>query len=186
MPLDVTDEVDLVRIAISVQDTDLADAAARSARDRADVNPGVFSIVGTFAHIQGLMHDDAGAFAEAIAHFERAPRPLALASALEDAGRLCIRRGDTDDAVDNLGRALETYTRVAASWDAGRVRRGLRSLGVRRRLPSTPSARSGWAALTDSELAVVGLVVQGMTNREVAEQRVELAGVAARHGVPAH
>jgi DNA-binding CsgD family transcriptional regulator len=207
-PLDITDEVDLVRIAISVQDTDLADAATKSARDRADVNPGVFSIAGTFAHIQGLMHNDAGAFADAIAHFERGPRPLALASALEDAGRLCTRRGDTDDAVDNLGRALEIYTRVGASWDAGRVRRRLRSLGVRRRLPSTPSARTGWAALTDSELAVIGLVVQGMTNREVAERlfvsphtvsthlrhvfeklelnsRVELAGVAARHGVPA-
>jgi DNA-binding CsgD family transcriptional regulator len=70
-----------------------------------------------------------------------------------------------------------------------------------------PAARNGWAALTDSELAVVGLVVQGMTNREVAERlfvsphtvsthlrhafeklklnsRVELASVAARHGVP--
>lgn len=207
-PLDITDEVDLVRIAISVQDTDLADAATRSARDREDANPGVPSITGTFAHIKGLMHDDVGAFAEAIAHFERGSRPLALASVLEDAGRLCARQGDKDDAVDKFGRALEIYMRVGASWDAGRVRRRLRSLGVRRRLPSTPSARSGWAALTDSELAVVGLVVQGMTNREVAERlfvsphtvsthlrhvfeklelnsRVELAGVAARHGVPA-
>jgi DNA-binding CsgD family transcriptional regulator/tetratricopeptide (TPR) repeat protein len=207
-PLDITDEVDLVRIAISGPDTDLADAATRSARDRADANPGVLSIAGVFAQIQGLMHDDAGAFAEAIAHFERGPRPLALASALEDAGRLGTRRGDTDDAVANLGRALEIYTRAGASWDAGRVRRRLRALGVRRRLPSTPSARTSWAALTDSELAVVGLVVQGMTNREVAERlfvsphtvsthlrhvfekleinsRVELAGVAARHGVPA-
>lgn len=208
-PLDITDEVDLVRIAISAEDTDLADAATRSARDRADANPGVSSIAGTFAHIKGLMHDDAGAFAEAIAHFERGPRPLALASALEDAGRLGIQRGDKDDAVDNLGRALEIYTRAGASRDAGRVRRRLRTLGVRRRLAATPSARSGWAALTDSELTVVGLVVQGLTNREVAERlfvsphtvsthlrhvfeklelnsRLELVGVAARHGVPAH
>jgi DNA-binding CsgD family transcriptional regulator len=80
--------------------------------------------------------------------------------------------------------------------------------GVRRRLPARPSARRGWASLTDSELAVVGLVVQGMTNREVAERllvsphtvsthlrhvfeklelnsRVELATAAARHRVPA-
>src|SRR6202034_3778170 len=113
-PLDIADEVELVRIAVSGPDTDLADAAARSARDRADANPGVFSIAGVFAHLQGLMHDDAGAFAEAIAHFERGPRPLALASALEDAGRLGTRRGDTDDAVANLGRALEIYTRAGA------------------------------------------------------------------------
>lgn len=204
---DVTDEIELARIATQVRDTDLAEAAMRSARDRAELNPGVFSIAGTLAHIRALMHDDGDAFAEAIENFEQGPRPLALASALEDSGRLCADRGQADDAAGKFGRALEIYTRLGASWDAGRVRRRLRSLGVRRRLPSVPAARNGWAALTDSELAVVGLVVQGMTNREVAERlfvsphtvsthlrhvfeklklnsRVELASVAARHGVP--
>jgi catalase len=41
---------------------------------------------GAFGHIKGLMRDDAGAFAQAVAHFERGPRLLALASAMEDAG----------------------------------------------------------------------------------------------------
>ena len=31
-------------------------------------------------------------------------------------------------------------------------------------------AETGWAAMTDSELAVARLVAQGLTNREVAEQ----------------
>jgi DNA-binding CsgD family transcriptional regulator len=207
-PLDVTDEVELARIATAAGDADLAETAMRSARDRADLNPGVRSIAGTFAHVRALIGDDRDAYAEAIENFGQGPRPLALASALEDCGRLCADRGNADDAVEELGRALEIYARLGASWDAGRVRRRLRSLGVRRRLPSTPAVRNGWAALTDSELAVVGLVVQGMTNREVAERlfvsphtvsthlrhvfeklklnsRMELAGVAARHGVPA-
>jgi len=206
-PLDITDEVELVRIATAVLDTDLADTAMRAARGRAELNPGVFTIAGTSAHIQGLMRDDHDAYAEAIENFEQGPRPLALASALEDWGRLCADHGNADAAVEKLTRALEIYARLGASWDAGRVRRRLRSLGVRPRLPSTPAARSGWAALTDSELAVVDLVVQGMTNREVAERlfvsphtvsthlrhvfaklklnsRMELAGVAARHGLP--
>jgi DNA-binding CsgD family transcriptional regulator len=207
-PLDVTDEVELARIATAAGDADLAETALRSARDRAGLNPGVCSIAGTFAHVQALMRDDRDAYAEAIENFGQGPRPLALASALEDCGRLCADRGNAGDAVQELGRALEIYARLGASWDAARVRRRLRSLGVRRRLPATPTARSGWAALTDSELAVVGLVVQGMTNREVAERlfvsphtvsthlrhvfeklklnsRMELAVVAARHGVPA-
>jgi DNA-binding CsgD family transcriptional regulator len=207
-PLDVTDEVELVRIATAVGDPDLAETAMRSASDRAGLNPGVFTIAGTFAHIQALIRDDRDAYAEAIENFAQGPRPLALASALEDCGRLCAGRGNADDAVEELGRALEIYARLGASWDAGRVRRRLRSLGVHRRLPATPAVRNGWAALTDSELAVVGLVVQGMTNREVAERlfvsphtvsthlrhvfeklklnsRMELAVVAARHGVPA-
>jgi DNA-binding CsgD family transcriptional regulator len=146
-------------------------------------------------------------YAEAIENLELGPRPHALASALEDCGRLDADRGNADEAVEKLGRALEIYARLGASWDAGRVRRRLRSLGIRRRLPAVPAERNGWAALTDTELAVVGLVVQGMTNREAAERRfasphtvsthlrhvfdmlklnsrMELAVVAARHGVP--
>ena len=60
--------------------------------------------------------------------------------------------------------------RLGAAWDAGRVRGRLRALGVRRRLAAAPRPGRGWAALTDSELAVARLVAQGMTNREVAEQ----------------
>jgi DNA-binding CsgD family transcriptional regulator len=205
-PLDVTDEVDLVRIATAAGDADLAETALSSARDRARLNPGVCSIAGASAHVQALMGDDRDAYAEAIENLEQGPRPLALASALEDCGRLCADRGNAADAIEELGRALEIYARLGASWDAGRVRRRLRSLGVRRRLPAAPTARNGWAALTDSELAVVGLVVQGMTNREVADRlfvsphtvdshlrhifeklsvnsRMELALVAARHGL---
>ena len=89
---DVTDEIELARIATRVRDTDLAEAAMRSARDRADLNPGVFSIAGTLAHIRALMRDDGDAFAEAIENFEQGPRPLALASALEDSGLLALRR----------------------------------------------------------------------------------------------
>jgi DNA-binding CsgD family transcriptional regulator len=84
-------------------------------------------------------------------------------------------------------------------------------VGVRRRLSSGAAARSGWAALTNSELAVVGLVVQGLINREMAawlfasphtvrtvrthlrhvleklklDSRVAVASVAARQGSPA-
>jgi DNA-binding CsgD family transcriptional regulator len=46
----------------------------------------------------------------------------------------------------------------------------LRRLGVRRRLPSERRPAHGWAALTSSELAVVRLVADGLTNREVAER----------------
>jgi DNA-binding CsgD family transcriptional regulator len=59
---------------------------------------------------------------------------------------------------------------AGASWDAGRARARLRDHGVRRRLVGRERAETGWAAMTDSELAVARLVAQGLTNREVAEQ----------------
>ncbi len=91
-------------------------------------------------------------------------------AALEDMGVVTVDEGDTNGAVDLFGRALELYAHAGATWDAGRVRGRLRALGVRRRLAAAPRPGTGWAALTDSELAVARLVAQGMTNREVAER----------------
>jgi hypothetical protein len=41
-----------------------------STRDHAGLNPDVFSIAGTFAHILGLMRDKGDAFVEAIEDFD--------------------------------------------------------------------------------------------------------------------
>jgi DNA-binding CsgD family transcriptional regulator len=46
----------------------------------------------------------------------------------------------------------------------------LRALGVRRRLTAVVRPQRGWASLTPSELDVVRLVAEGMTNRAVAEK----------------
>ena len=54
--------------------------------------------------------------------------------------------------------------------DARRVGRELRRLGVERRIVSQPRAKTGWDSLTDSELKVVNLIAQGVTNRSVATQ----------------
>jgi MYXO-CTERM domain-containing protein len=57
-----------------------------------------------------------------------------------------------------------------ATWDARRVRGRLRAQGVRRRLVATERPDKGWAALTESELTVVRLVAEGLTNRDAAER----------------
>jgi DNA-binding CsgD family transcriptional regulator len=94
-------------------------------------------------------------------------------------------------------------------WDATRLRRRLRDIGVRRRLGQADRPDHGWEALTRSELAAVEAITSGMTNREAAahlflsphtvsthmrhvfqklqiNSRVELARIAAEHaGDPA-
>jgi DNA-binding CsgD family transcriptional regulator/predicted negative regulator of RcsB-dependent stress response len=204
-PVDVTDEVRLARIALAAGDGELAVAARASADGRASLNPGVASIVGTAAHVRGLIDDDLAELDAAIKHFQRGPRPIALASALEDRGAALLARGDRDGAVASFGRALELYAETRASRDETRVRGRLRQLGVRRRLVSPKRPDTGWEGLTQAELTVVRLVAEGMTNREVARQlyvsphtinahlrhafskldinsRVELARLAIEHG----
>ena len=81
-----------------------------------------------------------------------------------------IRAGRREQAIAALDRALAIYAACGARWDLARVRRRLRQLGIQRRLPAERRPTLGWAALTESELAVVRLVADGLTNREVAER----------------
>jgi DNA-binding CsgD family transcriptional regulator len=94
-------------------------------------------------------------------------RPLLYAGAAEDAGGELARIDRRDTAVDQLNAAFDTYVRHEALTDARRLGRELRRLGVERRIVS-PRAITGWDSLTDSELKVVNLIAQGVTNRDVA------------------
>jgi DNA-binding CsgD family transcriptional regulator len=168
-PMDVNDEAQLIHMALAAQDDELAAYAASSAQSRAVLNPRVRSIAAAAAHAKGLVGRKRKDLAEASMLYESGPRPLAFAAALEDLGVAIADDGDTDEAVEVFGRALEIYAQAGAAWDAGRVRGRLRTLGVRRRLVGAQRPARGWAAMTDSELAVTRLVVQGLSNREVAE-----------------
>ena len=159
----------MIRIALATDDSELAEHAAHTVRRRSQLNPDVGSLEAAAAQATGLMNHSQKDLAEAVELYEKGPRPLALASALEDLGRVVMDDGGTQRGIDAFSRALVLYTEAGASWDAGRVRRRLWSVGVRRRLVPARRPDSGWAALTDSELAVARLVAQGLSNREVAE-----------------
>jgi DNA-binding CsgD family transcriptional regulator len=168
-PLDIADEVLLARVALETEDDDLAQLALVNSRRRAELNPGVASIGATAAHVRGLLESSEADLREAVDLFERTPLRLELAAAVEDLGGELIAT-DREAAVDVLGRSLALYTELGATWDARRVRSRLRELGVRRRLVTVEPDAHGWAALTTSELAVAGLVADGLTNREVADR----------------
>jgi DNA-binding CsgD family transcriptional regulator/tetratricopeptide (TPR) repeat protein len=168
-PLDIADEVLLTRIGLAAHDDELAQLALLNSRHRSELNPGVASIAATAAHVRGLLEPSHACLREAVDLFERTPRRLELAAALEDLGVELIAT-DREAAIDALGRTLALYTELGATWDARRVRSRLRELGVRRRLVAAEPETNGWAALTTSELNVARLVAEGLTNREVAER----------------
>jgi DNA-binding CsgD family transcriptional regulator len=169
-PMDVADEARLVQIALAVEDHELGMAAAAAAQRRLKLNPGIRSLAAATAHVSGLLNHSPLDLAEAVELYDGGPRPLALALALEDLGVASVESGATQEGMDAYGRALELYAHAGAAWDAGRIRGHLRALGVRRRLVSPQRPGRGWAAMTDSELAVARLVADGLSNREVAER----------------
>jgi len=167
--IDPTDPPQLVRIALACSDDQLAAEAVAIAERRCQHNPGVASLDAIAAHARGLRDSDTAELARAVQRFAQSPRRLAMASAVEDLGRLLVRDGRTGEGISQLSQALELYAGMGATWDATRVRGRLRQLGIRRNLQQSRPTQ-GWAGLTDSELAVVRQVAAGQTNSQVAAQ----------------
>ncbi len=169
-PVDPADDPQLVRIALGCGDRELAGVVTAAAERRRDINPAAPAVLASTAHARGLLTGDTSLLAEAVMVLQAGRRRLALASALEDLAVAQLRAARRQEAIAALDRALIVYAGCGASWDQARVRRRLRRLGIQRRLPAERRPARGWAAMTDSELAVARLVADGLTNREVAER----------------
>ncbi len=181
LSVDVGFEVEVVRAGRQLGDDELSATAARAARERAELNPGSSSLAAAAAHATGLHRNDIEDLGTATTLLQSGSRPIAAASAFEDLGRLLIERSDIAGATEALGLSLEFAVAAGAVWDARRVRRRLRAIGVRRRLSAPARPEHGWDALTPAELAVATKVGDGMTNRETAD-----ALFVSPHTVGAH
>jgi DNA-binding CsgD family transcriptional regulator len=169
-PHDVANDPELVRIAVAVGDDELVTHTIAAAEQRHQLNRQIRSLGASAAHVRGLARHSTADLDEAVFLLQNKSRPLALASALEDLGRLRVDDGATMDAIDAYDQALAINISVGASWDAARVRSRLRRLGVRRRIISPEVPHTGWDSLTPAERQVAQLVTEGRTNREIAEQ----------------
>lgn len=171
VPFDPMDQPAFVRIALRAGDRRRAAEAVAVARQRAEDNPQFASLRAVAAHAGGLLEEDAELLAQAVELHAGCQRPVAVASACEDAGRVLLKTSPVR-AARYLERALRLYEECGAEWHAVRVRRRLAQAGSRTK--PAPRARnrsaSGWARLSRGELQVVRLVAAGATNREVAER----------------
>jgi len=132
--------------------------------------PAIPLFTGVAGYARGILERDAPALVAAADVLHSSSRPLLYAAAAEDAGAELARTDHPDKAVDQLTAAFDTYLHHEALADARRVGRELRRLGVERRIVTHPRAKTGWGSLTDSELTVVTLIAQGVTNQSVATQ----------------
>jgi DNA-binding CsgD family transcriptional regulator len=132
--------------------------------------PAIPLFTGVARYARGILERDAQALLAAADVLHSSSRPLLYAAAAEDAGAALARTDHPDKAVHQLNAAFDTYLQHEALADARRVGRELRRLGVQRRIVSQSRAKTGWDSLTDSELKVVNLIAQGVTNQSVATQ----------------
>jgi DNA-binding CsgD family transcriptional regulator/tetratricopeptide (TPR) repeat protein len=160
----------LVRIALRAGDTERAARAVAAANRLAERNPSVASLAGAAAHAAGLLGRDVADLRVAVDHFAACPRPLARASAMEDAALAEYGAENRSRAVELLEAALAEVTACGARRAVIRMEQRLRRLGTRRAGASRggdgPASRL--AGLTAAELRVAHLVSEGRTNRQVA------------------
>lgn len=192
----------LTRTALAAGDQQRAQLAAAVADEIARSNPEQPVTAASAAHARGICDRDPSRLQEAASGH---PDRWARASAAEDLGTLLTAGGNRCGAITCLDRALDDYAATGAARDIARVHRRLRRLGIRRRHWAAESrSASGWGSLTGTERTVSKLVVQGLTNQQVADQmfisghtvafhlrqifrkldicsRVELARIAVEH-----
>ncbi|WP_035856283.1 helix-turn-helix transcriptional regulator [Cryptosporangium arvum] len=161
---------DAMRLAVECHDTEAAAHVLRYAEEAAarSANP---HRIGTALYCRGLRDGDPQQLLQAAEQYLVAGRPLFRANALEAAAARFAELGERAEARTAFSRALDGYQVLDAKWDAARLQNRFREYGIRR-APRVKhrQARSGWDSLTPTESKIAELVVQGMSNPQIAAQ----------------
>ena len=159
----------LVHIALKAEMPDLAASVVGAVRQLAARNRGT-SLTVAAAHAAGLLSGDLKVLRAAVDAARRCPRPLVRVALLEDTALAEQSAGNAGRAVTLLKSAHRQLVQVGATRDASRVGAEVRRLTAGHRRSAKEPATGGWGDLTAAELRVVGLVAEGLTNREVARR----------------
>lgn len=133
-------------------------------------------------YCRGLLGHDPARLLQAAQRYAEGTRPLLAAKAQEAAAGEFIDAGDRDQARAAFIAAMETYSSLGAAADVARLQAVFRAHGIRRGPQAKHrQARSGWASLTPTESKVAALVVEGMSNPEIAGQLLLSRRTVATH-----
>ncbi|MEU6321681.1 AAA family ATPase [Streptomyces sp. NPDC047009] len=161
----------MVRIALRAEDPSLAQTVSDSLRSLTAQDDSRLILRAVRSHVDGLLHSDPRALESAISGYRSTGRPLALAAACEDLGELMAASPDPTPAIPYFEEAAELAAASGALRDQERIRRRLRQLGVRTGAPRHHTIGSPeWGDLTESERKLIPLVVDGLTNRAIADR----------------
>jgi DNA-binding CsgD family transcriptional regulator len=137
---------------------------------------------GTALYCHGLLEHDTAELLTAAERYGDAGRPLLSAKALEAAAAEFLGGEDRDQARAAFIQAVEIYASLGAAADVSRLQASYRAHGIRRGPTAKHrQARSGWDSLTPTETKVAALVVEGLSNPEIATKLLLSRRTVATH-----
>ena len=172
--------IELVRRAVAAERVDLAEQVVKDLEHGATL-ASVPSATATALQSRALFANDADIGLEALSLYRTTPLRPALMRCCLDVGSLLATAGRRREAIAVLREASALAAELESVADAAETRSALLALGVRRLAPPQRRPASGWAALTTTELEVVALVADGLTNREIGERLHMSARTAEAH-----
>ncbi|HEV2371870.1 MAG TPA: LuxR C-terminal-related transcriptional regulator [Streptosporangiaceae bacterium] len=153
----------------------LADRGAPAAHAALKVTEGIL------AEAQGRYPHAAGLFAEASQAWQALPRPYDALLAQERESVCLLAAGQDDAAKTKLASTFESLYRLGARGDASRLKKTLRNWGVAARWPGRGGRPSYGNQLSPREADVVRLLIDGRTNRQIADVLVLSTQTVASH-----
>ena len=160
----------LARAALRAGDRELVRAVAAAMEEMAKRAAVPYASGGALLS-RALADADGDIALEAVEAYRASERIPEIASACEDAAHLVALEGRPAAVRDLFEEALATYERLGAARDLARALASMRALGMgRKRRGARQRPSSGWAALTPSELEVVRLAAEGLTNPEIGQR----------------
>jgi DNA-binding NarL/FixJ family response regulator len=123
------------------------------------------------AMTDGRSDDAVIAARSAVGHAEALVSPTYLAFALVLLGQALAATGERDEAVGHMEHAVDLFESLGAVRYRNQAEAEMRKLGkaVHRRTRRGDGSGTGVGSLTGRELEIAGLVVDRLTNREIAE-----------------
>jgi len=159
---------DGVRLAIKVGDLSTAQSLAEHTKTLARDSE-IPHRQANALYCRGLVDRDVGPLLRAVDRYQDAGRPLLSAQALEAAAGVFLDSGDRVAARREFTRSLDLYASLGAAGDVARLQAGFRAHGIRRGPRAKHrKAQAGWESLTPTEVKVVRLVAEGLSNPQIA------------------
>jgi DNA-binding NarL/FixJ family response regulator len=159
---------DLVRLGLELGDTATARLATKRAAGLA-AEANVPHRDAVLDYCAGLLAEDPQRLLRAAALCGAAGRPLLGARSFEAAAVAFAAHDDRDSAKAALTRAVDQYLALDADWQVTRAQARLRvyRIGSGPRVKHS-KARTGWNSLTPKEVTVAELIVEGLSNAQIA------------------